>query len=116
MGLDVGTTKTFAVIGQKQRSGTLHIIGMGTAPSYGLKGGQIVDVVLTVKAIDEAVHAAENAARLRVSNVVAGIAGGHLQSHSERADVRLSANENEVTDQHINAVVRSAAMLSLPED
>jgi len=116
VGLDVGTTKTFAVIGQKQRSGTLHIIGMGTAPSYGLKGGQIVDVVLTVKAIDEAVHAAENAARLRVSNVVAGIAGGHLQSHSERADVRLSANENEVTDQHINAVVRSAAMLSLPED
>ena len=116
MGLDVGTTKTFAVIGQKERSGTLHIIGMGTAPSYGLKGGQIVDVVLTVKAIDEAVHAAENAARLRVSNVIAGIAGGHLQSHSERADIRLSPNENEVTDQHINAVVRSAAMLSLPED
>ena len=116
VGLDVGTTKTCAVIGQEYRDAQLHILGIGTAPSYGLKGGQIVDVVLTVKAIDEAIYRAEKAARARVSGVVAGIAGGHLKSQSQHAELRLSLDEREVRDRHLNAVVRAAAALSLPED
>ncbi len=116
VGLDVGTTKTCAVIGQEYRDAQLHVLGMGTAPSYGLKGGQIVDVVLTVKAIDEAIYRAEQAARVRVSSIVAGIAGGHLQSHSQRSELRLMPNEREVGNRHISAVVRGAAVLSLPDD
>lgn len=116
VGLDVGTTKTCAVIGQDYRGAQLHILGVGTAPSYGLKGGLVVDVVLTVKAIDEAVHRAEKAARVRASQVVTGIAGGHLQSHSQRGEVHLPANELEVRQRHVGAVVRGAAMLNLAED
>jgi cell division protein FtsA len=116
VGLDVGTTKTCAVIGQDYRGAQLHILGVGTAPSYGLKGGQIVDVVLTVKAIDEAIHRAEKAARVRASQVVAGIAGGHLQSHSQHGEVHLPSNEQEVRERHVSAVVRGASLLTLSED
>ena len=116
VGLDVGTTKTCAVIGQDYRGAQLHVLGVGTAPSYGLKGGQVVDVVLTVKAIDEAIHRAEKAARVRASQVVTGIAGGHLQSHSQRGEVRLPSNEREVRERHVGAVVRGATMLNLSED
>lgn len=116
VGLDVGTTKTCAVIGQDYRGAQLHILGVGTAPSYGLKGGQVVDVVLTVKAIDEAIHRAERAARVRVSQVVTGIAGGHLQSHSQRGEVHLPPNEREVRQRHIGSVVRGATMLNLADD
>lgn len=116
VGLDVGTTKTCAVIGQDYRGSQLHILGVGTAPSYGLKGGQVVDVVLTVKAIDEAIYRAEKAARVRASRVVTGIAGGHLQSHSQRGEVRLPPNEREVRERHVGAVVRGATLLSLSDD
>ena len=116
VGLDVGTTKTCAVIGQEFRDTQLRIVGVGTAPSHGVKGGQIVDVVLTVKAIDEAIDRAEKASRARVSGIVAGIAGGHLQSHNEHAEVSLSTNETEVSDHHLSAVVRGAALLGLPND
>ncbi len=116
VGLDVGTTKTCAVIGQEYRGAQLHVLGVGTAPSYGLKGGQVVDVVLTVKAIDEAIHRAEKAARARSSHVVTGIAGGHLQSHSQRGEVRMPSGEREVRERHVGAVVRGATMLSLSED
>ncbi len=116
VGLDVGTTKTCAVIGQDYRDAQLHILGVGTAPSYGLKGGQVVDVVLTVKAIDEAIYRAEKAARVRASGVVTGIAGGHLQSHSQRGEVHLPPNEREVGERHVGAVVRGATMLNLSED
>lgn len=116
VGLDVGTTKTCAVIGQEYRGAQLHVLGVGTAPSYGLKGGQVIDVVLTVKAIDEAIHRAEKAARTRSSHVVTGIAGGHLQSHSQRGEVRLPSGEREVRERHVGAVVRGATMLSLSAD
>ena len=116
VGLDMGTTKTCAVIGQEYRGAQLHILGVGTAPSFGLKGGQVVDVVLTVKAIDEAIYRAEKAAKVRVSQVVTGIAGGHLQSHSQRGEVHLPPNERKVHERHVGAVVRGATLLGLSED
>ena len=116
VGLDVGTTKTCAVIGQDYRGAQLHILGVGTAPSYGLKGGQVVDVVLTVKAIDEAIHRAEKAAQVRAPQVVTGIAGGQLQSHSQHGEVHLASDEREVRERHVGAVVRGATMLNLAAD
>ena len=115
VGLDVGTTKTCVVVGQEYRDTQLHVLGIGTAPSLGLKGGQVVDIVQTVKAIDDAVMQAEEAANTRVRGIVAGIAGGHLQSHSQQAEVRLAANET-VRPRHMNDVVRSAATMSLPAE
>ncbi len=112
----MGTTKTCAVIGQAQRDAQLRVIGMGTAPSYGLKGGQIVDMVLTIKAIDEAVYLAEKSAKTRINGVVAGVAGGHLKSQSQHAELRLAGQDHEVDDRHINSVVRTAATLSLPDE
>ncbi len=116
VGLDVGTTKTCVVVSQEYRDTQLHVLGMGTAPSLGLKGGQVIDIVQTVKAIDDAVMRAEEASQMRVRGVVAGIAGGHLKSHSQHAELRLGSDDLTVHPRHMNVVVRAAATLSLPDE
>ena len=116
VGLDVGTTKTCVVVGQEYRDTQLHVLGIGTAPSLGLKGGQVVDIVQTIKAIDDAVMRAEEASQTRVRDVVAGIAGGHLQSHSQHAELRLGADDPTVRPRHMNSIVRTAAGISLPAE
>ncbi|MCY3802267.1 MAG: cell division protein FtsA [Chloroflexi bacterium] len=115
VGLDVGTTKTAVVIGELYRESQLHILGIGTAPSRGLRGGQVVDIMRTSEAIDEAALRAERAAGVRLEKVHIGIAGGHLESHSERAQLSLQRDEYRVYPRHINAVVRTAASVPLPE-
>ncbi len=116
VGLDVGTTKTAVVIGELYRESQVHILGIGTAPSRGLRGGQVVDINLTSEAIDEAAFRAERAAGIKMDKVCVGVAGGHLQSHSERAQISLRAGETRVNPLHVNAVVRAAASIPLPEN
>ena len=116
VGLDVGTTKTAVVIGELYRESQLHILGIGTAPSRGLRGGQVVDIMRTSEAIDEAALRAERAAGVRLEKVHIGIAGGHLQSHGERAQLSLRRDESRVYPHHINAVVRTAASVPLPDN
>ncbi len=115
VGLDVGTTKTAVVIGELYRESQLHILGIGTAPSRGLRGGQVIDITLTSEAIDEAALRAERAAGVRLEKVHIGVAGGHLESHGERAQLLLRSNESRIYPHHINAVVRTAASVPLPE-
>ena len=115
VGLDVGTTKTAVVIGELYRESQVHILGIGAAPSQGLRGGQVVDIMLTSEAIDAAALRAERAAGVRLDKVYAGVAGGHLESRSERAKLTLREGENRISPQHINAVVRTAASVPLPE-
>ena len=111
-GLDVGTTKTAVVIGELYRQSQVHVVGIGTARSQGLKGGQVVDIALTAQAIGEAVFRAERAAGERVDRVCVGVAGGHLRSHTRRAEMYLRSGGNQVTPHHVNTVVRSAAAVS----
>ena len=95
-GLDVGTTKTAVVIGELYRQSQVHVLGIGTARSQGLKGGQVVDIALTAQAIGEAVFRAERAAGERVDRVCVGVAGGHLRSHTRRAEMYLRSGGNQV--------------------
>jgi len=115
VGLDVGTTKTAVVISELYRESQVHLLGIGTSPSRGLKQGQVVDIVDTSEAIQTAAAAAEHASGIRLDRVCIGIAGGHLISHSQRAELRLRANERQVVDRHVDRVVRATANIQPPE-
>ncbi len=116
VGLDVGTTKTAIVIGELYRESQIHVLGLGTAESRGLSKGQVVDIELTTQAIDQAAFRAEQAAGVKFERVCVGIAGGHLKSRSQRAELRLRANETTIASHHIDRVIQTTANVALPAD
>lgn len=115
VGLDIGTTKICAVIGDFQDSKTLNVIGVGEAPSSeGVKKGTIVDIEKTTQAIIEAVEEAEKAADVVIERVFVGIAGSHISSINSQGIVAIKGN-NEITPDDIDRAVENAkTAISIP--
>ncbi len=79
-GLDIGTTKTAAVIASVNPGGPIDLIGFGVAPSSGLRKGVVTDLEETVKSIEAAMESAERMAGLHVSSAFVGVTGEHVQA------------------------------------
>ena len=116
VGLDVGTTKICALIGEPKPSGTLDIVGVGNAPSRGLRRGVVVNIDSTVEAIKQAVAEAEEMAGVEVSGVYAGVAGGHVRSLNSRGVVAVSGREREVSALDVERAVDAARAINVPQD
>src|SRR5438034_4986702 len=116
VGLDVGTTKICAVIGEPAAHGGLDVVGVGTAPSRGLRRGIVVNIDSTVEAIKAAVAEAEQMAGLEVAGVYAGVAGGHIRGVNSRGVVAVSGKDREVSDADGERVVEAARAINLPQD
>ena len=115
-GLDIGTTKVCAVIGQANDLGGIDIIGVGVAPSSGLRKGVVVNIDNTVKSINKAVEEAELMAGVEVGAVFTGIAGGHIKSFNSRGVVAVSSKNREITDGDVERVIDAARAISIPID
>jgi cell division protein FtsA len=116
VGLDVGTTKICAVITEPGPLGVLSVIGVGTAPSRGLRRGVVVNIESTVEAIKTAVGEAEQMAGVEVTGVFAGIAGGHIRGVNSRGVVPINGRDHEVSDDDVERVVEAARAINLPQD
>ena len=115
VGLDVGTTKICAVIAVPGPSG-LEIVGVGTAPSRGLRRGVVVNIDSTVEAIKAAVGEAEQAAGVEVSGVWAGVAGGHIRSVNSRGVVAVQGKDREVSAADVERAVDAGRAINVPQD
>jgi cell division protein FtsA len=116
VGLDVGTTKICAVIAAPRADGRLDIVGVGAAPSRGLRRGVVVNIDSTVEAIRQAVAEAEQMAGTEVSAVYAGIAGGHIRSVNSRGVVAVSGKDREVSQTDVDRAVDAARAINVPQD
>jgi cell division protein FtsA len=116
VGLDVGTTKICAVIGEPRPGGSLDIIGVGNAPSRGLRRGVVVNIDSTVEAIKQAIAEAEQMAGAEVSRVYAGVAGGHIRSLNSRGVVAVSGREREVSPVDVERAVDAARAINVSQD
>ncbi len=116
MGLDVGTTKICAVIAEPGRSGGLDVVGVGAAPSRGLRKGVVVNIEATVEAIRQAVAEAEQMAGVEVSGVLTGIAGGHIRGLNSRGAVAVAGREREVSALDVQRAVEAARAINVPQD
>ncbi len=116
VGLDVGTTKICAVIGEPRPGGGLDVVGVGNAPSRGLRRGVVVNIESTVEAIKHAIAEAEQMAGAEVARVYAGVAGGHIRSHNSRGVVAISGREREVTSADVERAVEAARAINVPQD
>ncbi|MGZ8189957.1 MAG: cell division protein FtsA [Methylococcaceae bacterium] len=114
VGLDIGTSKVAAIVGELNSDGSIEIIGIGTTPSRGLKKGVVVNLESTVQSIQRAVEEAELMAGCQIKSVFAGIAGSHIRSLNSHGIVAIK--DKEVTQYDIDRVIDSARAVAIPAD
>jgi len=114
-GLDIGTTKTCAVVAVDGPNG-LEIVGVGEAPSMGMRKGVVVDLDQTIKSIEAATEKAERMAGFHVSDVYVGITGDHIRSTNNRAVVAVSGEDREVSSVDVRRVIDASKIINLPAD
>jgi len=118
VGLDIGTTKISCIIADANGDGAsgLRVVGVGNAPSEGLRRGVVVDLDKTVASIQRAVDEAERMAGVAVKGVHAGIAGDHIRSINSRGVIAVSRKDNEIGPADLERVVEAAKAVAIPMD
>lgn len=116
VGLDIGTTKISCIIADQSSSGELRVVGVGNAPSEGLRRGVVVDLEKTVASISKSVEEAERMAGVEVKGVYAGIAGDHIRSINSRGVIAVARKDNEIAPGDVERVVEAAKAIAIPMD
>ena len=114
VGLDIGTTKICAIIGDVKSDGVVDVLGVGTHPSRGLKKGVVVNIDSTVESIRQAVDDAQLMAGIEVGSVYVGIAGGHITGINSTGIIAVK--NQEITAREIEKVIDAARVVALPMD
>ena len=114
-GLDIGTTKTCAIIAANGPDG-LEVIGVGEAPSRGMRKGVVTDLEETVKSIEVATERAERMAGVHVSHVYVGVTGEHVTSTNSHAVVAVAGEGREVVASDVRRVVDASKIINLATD
>jgi cell division protein FtsA len=119
VGLDIGTTKVCAVIGERNERGTLEITGVGVAPSTGLRKGVVVNIEATLRAIAQAIEKAEVMSGRGVKSCWVGIGGSHVEGINSKGVIRVPDPEKparEIRQEDIGRVLDAAGALLIPLD
>jgi len=114
VGLDIGTSKVAAIVGEVNEAGEVEVIGVGSTPSRGLKKGVVINLESTVNSIQRAVEEAELMAGCEITSVYAGIAGSHIKSLNSHGIVAIK--NKEVSQYDIGRVIDSARAVAIPAD
>ncbi|HET9418320.1 MAG TPA: cell division protein FtsA [Chthoniobacterales bacterium] len=114
VGLEIGTSKVCVVVGEGRPDGTLKILGVGQAPSRGIRKGEIVDFETAMKCVHEAVVDAEQKSDVMIRSVYVAVAGAHIQSFNNRGCVVLPEDRDEMDEQDIEDVKVNAREVSIP--
>src|SRR3569833_3444990 len=114
VGLDIGTSKVVAIVGEIKPDGAINVVGLGSHPSRGLKKGVVVNIESTVQSIQRAVEEAELMAGCQIHSVYAGIAGSHIRSLNSHGIVAL--RDQEETPNDVDRVLDAARAEAIPAD
>jgi cell division protein FtsA len=114
VGLEIGTSKICVVVGESRMDGTTKILGVGQAPSRGVRKGEIVDLETAMKCVHEAVVDAEQKSDVMIRSVYLGVGGAHIQSFNNRGCVLLPEDRDEIDEQDVEDVKISAREVSIP--
>ncbi len=114
VGLDIGTSKVVAIVGEVNDEGEIEIVGLGSHPSRGLKKGVVVNIESTVQSIQRAVEEAELMAGCQIHSVYTGIAGSHIRSLNSHGIVAI--RDKEVTPGDVERVIDAGRAVAIPAD
>lgn len=114
VGLDIGTSKVVAIVGEIDAGGELEVVGIGSHPARGLKKGVVVNIESTVQSIQRAADAAGEMAGCRIHSVFTGISGSHIRSLNSHGMTPIKTGE--VTAADVTRVLESARAVAIPAD
>jgi cell division protein FtsA len=116
VGIDVGTSKVAALIGEVSRDGRLTIMGHGTVPASGLKKGVVINIDQTIRSIADAVERAERLSGWKIDRAFVGVGGQHVESLNSPGQVAVTAHHREVTREDVNRAIEVARAVSIPSN
>ena len=114
VGLDIGTTKICAVVGELSESGLVDVVGIGTSVSTGLRKGVVVNIEQTVQSIRKAVEDAELMAGCEIHSVYVGIAGSHIMGINSHGVIAVKGGE--VAQRDVERALDAARAVAIPAD
>jgi cell division protein FtsA len=114
--LDIGSTKTCALIGELEEEGRVKFAALGAAESKGWRKGQIVNLDLAVSSIRRAVEEAENIVGVPVESALIGVAGSHVRGVNSRGGITVGAKPRDIERDDVRRAIEAARGVTLPED
>jgi cell division protein FtsA len=113
IGLDVGSSNVYAVVGKITQKPEVEIIGSARVPCRGLRNGVVVNIEETTHAIGQAIEEAEGMANTPIKTVYVGIEGGHIESFNHQGAIMISRSDKEIAEEDILRVIDSARAIRL---
>ena len=114
--LDIGSTKTCALIGELDDDGGVKFSALGAAESKGWRKGQIVNLDLAVSSIRRAVEEAEAIVGVPVESATVGVAGSHVRGVNSRGGITIGTRPRDVQRDDVRRAIEAARGVTLPED
>jgi cell division protein FtsA len=116
VGLDIGTSKVCAVVGEINEQGTLTIVGLGQAKSRGVRKGEIVDFSLAQEDIRNAIVEAEQMADVEIRSVYLGVTGAHIRGFNNRGFHPVASHDREIVQEDVEDAIKNAKTINLPTE
>ena len=116
VGIDVGTSKVCALIGEVSRDGRLTIMGHGTVPAAGLKKGVVINIDQTVRSIADAVERAERLSGWKIDRAFVGVGGQHVESLNSPGQIAVTGHHREVSREDISRAIEVARAVPIPSN
>ena len=113
VGLDVGTSKICATVGELSDGNALNIVGIGQAKSRGVRKGEIIDASTTAEDIRNAIVEAEQMADVEIRSVYLGVTGGHMRGFNNRGFHPIVSHDREIMDEDVQDVIKNAKAINL---
>ncbi len=114
VGLDIGTTKTCAIVGRQNEYGKLEVLGMGKSVSEGVNRGIVTNIEKTINSIETAINEAENQSGINIKVVNVGIAGQHIRSTVQHGGITRESSEDEINLEDINRLTNDMYKIVTP--
>ncbi len=116
VGLEIGTSKVCAVVGELNDEGALNLVGLGQARSRGVRKGEIVDARAVEEDVRHAIGEAEKMADVEIRSVYLGVTGGHIRGFNNRGVHPVVSADREICEEDVQDVVKNAKAINLPAD
>ncbi len=114
VGLEIGTSKVCAVVGELNAEGALNVVGLGQARSRGVRKGEIVDTPKAEEDVRNAIVEAEQMADVEIRSVYLGVTGGHIRGFNNRGVHPVVSADREISDEDVQDVIKNAKAINLP--
>ena len=114
-GLEIGTHKICVIVGEAKRDGAIRILGVGQAPSRGVRKGEILDFDKVQTCLNDALVRAEDRSDVMIRNVFLGVTGAHIESVNNRGLYRLPDDQPEITEDDVEEAKEIARGVAIPQ-